>query len=203
MSGRHIILIAALSVGCGTLDGTGSVAATFFVDDCPPGTERDLSNYSFDAGWLATERYSGVLIIQVQEYRVRIEETDSAAVRLDLRRLLDEGTLIANDDTEEIRRADETAPLVLPLVPEGGFANASLSLFQTCPNFPTLHATSGSVELTELVLAVDPEDTGNDERLAGTFTATIARSVDLAVPAGTTVGVFDFAPPARPTVSFK
>lgn len=203
MSGRHIIFIAALLLGCETRDGSGSVEATFFVDDCPPGTELNLSDYRFDAGWLATERYAGVLIIQVQEYRVRIEETDSAAVLLDLTSLIEEGTLVADENADEIRRADEATPLVLPLVPEGGFANASLSLFQTCPNFPTLHATSGTVELTEFVLAIDPEDTGRGERLAGTFTATVARSVDLADPAGTTVGVFDFAPPRRPTVTFK
>jgi hypothetical protein len=59
------------------------------------------------------------------------------------------------------------------------------------------------VEFTEIVLAQDPEDTGSGEKIAGTFTATIARSDDLAIPAGIMTGRFEFEPPSRPTVTFK
>ncbi|MEQ8564996.1 MAG: hypothetical protein RMA76_08825 [Deltaproteobacteria bacterium] len=197
-----VIGSVVLLAGCSGLNGGGSVSAEFFVEDCPPGTDKQIEDYGYDAAWLATERYSGVVIVQVQEYRVRIEETDSVAVRIGMDDLIESGDLVVDEERERVLLADP-AGLTLPLAFGEGRANATLSLFQTCANFPTLHATSGTLRITDFDLALDAEDTGSDEHIAGSLTATIARSDDLMVPAGTMVSDFDFEPPSRPTISFK
>ncbi len=201
---RVVASLASLAlVGCSGLTGGGSVSADFFVDDCPPGTDRNLDDYGYEADWLATERYAGVVIIQIMEYRVRIEETDSVAVRVGLDELIEAGTLQYADGETRIVLTDPSTPLTLPLSFGEGRANATISLFQTCPNFPTLHATSGTLTITDFDLAVDAEDTGIDEHVAGSLTATVARSDDLMTAAGLVTSDFDFEPPKRPTISFK
>lgn len=196
-------LVAVALAGCDGLQGGGAVSANFFVEECPPDDELDLNPYGFDAAWLATERFSGVLIIQIQEYRVRIEESDSVAVRVEMAKMIDAGLLEIDEANDRIVLADPSTPLVLPVGTEGGFANATLSLFQTCPDFPTLFATSGTLRISDWVIAVDPEDTGRGERLVGTLTATLADAAAPDTPAATVASEFDFEPPRRPTISFK
>lgn len=201
MRGRWAGLLFLACSGCSGLTGGGSVEATFFVEDCPPGTERNLDDYGYEADWLATERYAGVVIVQVMEYRVRIEETDSVAVRIAVDDLIESGDLELKD--ARVVLSNPGTAVTLPLSFGEGRANATISLFQTCPNFPTLHATSGTLTITDFDLAVEPEDTGEEEHIAGSLTATVARSDDLATPAGVMASEFDFEPPARPTITFK
>lgn len=195
-------LLLALAA-CEGATGSGTVEADFTVTDCPPGTPRPaLEGYRFDAGWLATERFAGILIIHILEYAVRIEETDGLAIRLDIQRLLEDGLLVRDLGREQIVRADSDRPLEVPLALESPLGNAALSLFQTCPNFPTAYALDGVLSLSHLTLASDPEATGERERLGGTVTATLTRS-GAAAPIGTLRARFDFAPPRRPLVSFR
>ncbi len=93
-------------------------------------------------------------------------------------------------------------PLVLPVSQNPSGANAALSLFETCPEFPTLDVLSGVLQLTTVTLAQDPQDTGRMERLAGTLTATLTRS-NAEGRVGTLRAEFDFAPPRRPLTDFK
>lgn len=201
---RLLLLVLPLAVACSGNNGTGFVQARFSTPECPPGDrDESLELYRFDDPWMATERYSGILIIMVQEFRVRVEETDGLAVRLQLQDLLDTGELIIDRDRGQIVRSDPMRPIRVPVTAGPGTGQASLSLFSTCPLFPTHHAIDGMLELTTFSLAKDAKDTGRREVLAGTLTATLATSRDLLAPVARLDAAFDFEPPVRPTAEFK
>lgn len=196
------IALAALAVAssaCEGAAGTGVVRAAFKENNCKPGTDRDLANYEYRAQYLATERFSGILQIYIQKYRVDVEETDSLVIRFSVDELLRDGTLAIKD--EQIVRADSNSPIVIRTSTLSGDANASLSLFGTCPEFPT-HFGTGLLKFEEFTLALEPMDTGTNELLVGTLTATLTRN-NAREPVGTMEAIFDFAPPRRPLTDFK
>jgi hypothetical protein len=179
--------------------GTGIVRAQFLENNCKPGTDRDLENFEYSADYLATERFSGILQIYIQKYRVDIEETDGLLIRFSIDTLIEGGIL--KIDREQVVRTDPDAPLLLRTSTAATDANASLSLFGTCPEFPT-HFGSGLLTIDKLALAADPMDTGTNERISGTLTATLTRS-NSRFPVGEMEAIFDFAPPRRPLTDFK
>ena len=193
-----------LSAGCGLAkSGTASVSAQFDLPECQPNNEHDsLEDYSFNAGYMATERFAGTLLMMIQKHRVNVEETDALVVRMNLDDLLESGRLSIDSVNEQYVRPDPAVPLALDLTldPEG--TNASLSLFQTCPEFPTHQAIAGELIFTAIVISQDPEDTGRMEHLAGTLTATLTRS-NAEGRVGTLQSAFDFAPPRQPLTDFK
>jgi hypothetical protein len=199
--------LAALCLGAGGCDrtsGTGTVRARFSPAECPPGqTDLDLADYAFEAGYLSTERFQDVLLVQIFRYPVRVEETDGLTFRLDLDALLDAGLLRVDEARGQLVRADPSQPLRLPLTESAALGvNATLSLFQTCPEFPQFAAGSGTLTLTALTLAADPDETGEQERIAGTATATLTRTSTKA-SVGTLDAAFDFTPPRRPLATFR
>jgi hypothetical protein len=189
--------------GCDRTPGTGRVDAEFSVAECPPGLlAPDLVTFGFDAGYLSTERYLDVVLVQVFRYPVRVEETDGLTLRLDLAALRRRGLLRVDASRGQLVRSDLSRPLEIPLTPGAGEAGAVLSLFGTCPDFPQFPGAEGMVRLTALTLAAEPEDTGEQERLAGTLTATLTRSsTDARV--GLLRASFDFTPPRRPLATFN
>lgn len=174
--------------------------AQFLRNECKRGTERELADYSFEAEYLATERFSGILQIMIQKHRVDLEEGDALVIRFLIQQYLDEGVLVI--DRNQIVRADPNTPLTVRTSTSHSDANSSLSLFDTCPEFPTHYATSGVLTLDKLTLALDPQDTGTGERISGTLTATLSRSNEND-PVGSLEAIFDFAPPRRPLTDFK
>ncbi|MCK6544410.1 hypothetical protein L6R52_00940 [Myxococcota bacterium] len=204
MVARAVSLAAlcAVTVGCDGPNGAGVVRAWLDVGDCRGTDAAGRDDFGFDAGYLATERYSGVLLIQIQEHAAEVEETDGLTIRLDLRPLLADGRIVVDHQRAQLVRGDGTRPLVVRTSTSPRDANVSLSLFGTCPEFPTSHAIDGQLVLDKLTLAEDPEDTGDGERLGGTVTATLARSSGT-TPAGTLEATFDFSPPRRPLTDFR
>jgi hypothetical protein len=191
----------ATLAGCEGPAGSATVSATFFEDDhCKPGTARNLRHYQFDAGYLATERFGGVLAVIIQKHRVDVEETDGLVIRFSLEKLLDDGTVVV--DRDRIVRADPTQEVVIRTSTSPDDANAALSLFGTCPEFPTHYASRGVFTLNKLTLAADPMDTGSGEAIGGTLTATLSRANERD-PVGTVDADFDFFPPRRPLTDFK
>lgn len=177
------------------------MAADFSVTDCPPGDNNDgLKNYRFDAGFLGIARFMDDITIQLFEYKVLVEETDGLSIRLRLTDLVDQGILVAAPGAKQYQLA--APPLELPLMIEGLGARASLSMFQTCPDFPTVHASSGTLRFDVLTISVDPEDTGHDERVEGTLTATVSRGVPMQ-NVGRVRSQFAFDVPRRPLMTFQ
>jgi hypothetical protein len=195
-----LILAAVSSAACEGPPGVGVVRASFVKNECKAGTERDLDGYEYEANYLATERFSGILQIIVQKHKVDIEETDGLLIRVSLQRLLEQGVLIF--DREQIVRAIPDKPIVVRTSTAREDANVSLSLFGTCPEFPTHYASQGVLTLDKITLTADPMDTGTGERLGGTLTATLTRSNER-MPVGIVESFFDFAPPRRPLTDFK
>ncbi len=174
--------------------------ADFSITDCPPGDNNDgLRDYRYDARFLGVSRYQDDISIQLLEYPVLTEETDGLSIKLRITELVEQGTLLAGPDDKRYQLA---APLTLPLALDGLGARASLSMFQTCPDFPTVHAVSGTLRLDRLSLAVDPEDTGHDERVEGTLTASIARGSPMQM-VGDLRSDFGFDVPRRPLMTFQ
>src|SRR5205823_2655350 len=112
--------------------------------------------------------------IGMQQYKVQVEETDGLVIRLNLKKLIETGVLVPDPSKLKIVRADPTKAVVIRTSTSPNDANASLSLFKTCAGFPTNDASSGVMTLTKVTLAQDPMETGNNERLAGTLTATLS-----------------------------
>jgi hypothetical protein len=154
---------------------------------------------------MQTERFGGVLLIDIQRYRVSLEETDGLQIRLNLQELLSRGLLVVNANNQ-IVRADPTKALTLPVsaltATNASDANATLNLFTTCPDFPTSEARTGVLSLTKVTLAQAPNDTGENERIAGALTATLSRAYT-STSVGTLESLFDFAPPRRPLTVFQ
>jgi hypothetical protein len=185
---------------CNGPNGAGRVQAHFFKNECGPGDPKDLANYSFDAGWLATERYGAMLVIQIQQYKAELEESDGLSIRLDLKRMMTLGIFATDPRTSQIVRADPTRAAVVATSTLAGDVNVALSLFTTCPNFPTSFARAGVLSLDKVTIAADPTNSGENERLGGTVTATLSRANEDG-PVGTLQAVFDFSPPRRPLIN--
>ncbi len=187
--------------GCGGGNGAGEVSVLFSNQDCPPGRSNSaLRDFSFTADHLFTDRFGGVLLMHFLDHPVRIEETDGLAIRLELQQLLEQDTLRITGDS--LGRAHPELPLVLPLGPSPSQAEASLSLFRQCPDFPTYHAVGGRLVFQAFTLAAKAEDTGRAERLSGTVTASLARGQGEPID-GYLQATFDFEPPRRPLNTFS
>ena len=178
---RRVVAWALFAlVGCDVADnGSGSVEGVFFIAECRPSGNFERQPYSFNASRVDTMRFESTLEIRIQENAVSIEETDGLNIRI--------------DDITSIPPG-EPRPLRRKISRDRGDVNAALSLFQTCPDRPTLHATEGEIVFTTFNVAVDPDDTGTREKIAGALTATVT-TADGAI-AGTISAVFDFEPSA-------
>jgi len=179
--------LAALVMAAGCFvatNGTGSVGGSFFVKGCRPSGDRPPGPYAFEADRMATQRIENVLEIIVQEYHVDLEESD--------------GLLIRIPDVRELRALSQAGklPIRRTISMQRNDVNAALSLFQTCPDRPTLNAVSGTLTFDRFEIAALPEDTGNEEALKATLTATVT-SVERGVPVGHISAVFDFIPSTR------
>lgn len=191
-----------LSAACVGDDGTGYVEARFDPPECPIGEVNDsLKLLRYEAGWLATERYLGVIYLQVFDHQVRLEETDGLSIRVSLQDLVDQKLLVLDPVRDRLVRADEGQPLRLPVGLGQDEHNASLSLYLTCPDQPSFPAI-GTLVFNDLVLAAEGEDTGVDEHVQGSFTATLTRSLEGPV-VGQLRSEFDFLPPRQPLATFK
>lgn len=173
----------------------------FTVEDCPPGSSNDdLRGYGYEPTFLGTTRYLDEITIELREYRTRGFESDGLRIGLDVARLQADGHLVLDEAEDRWRLA--APPLTLPVAFEGPEARVSLSLFDTCPDFPTSFGVSGTLVFDDLRVANDPEDTGHMERYAGTLTASIARGSPLE-GIGVLRATFDFEAPRRPLMTFE
>src|SRR5689334_17229181 len=105
-SPRRIALLGALlaaATACQGPDGSGRVVAHFTTLECKGGDAADLAGYGFDAQYLATDRFSGTLLISILKYRVNIEETDGLVIRLSLKRLLAQKALTVDPNGRIVR----------------------------------------------------------------------------------------------------
>ena len=174
-----ITLFAA--VACQSADnGVGRVDARFSVEECRPSGDFELQDYGWDAGRVDTRRFANSLHILLQRHRVSLEQAD--------------GLQLSIEDVRGLR-ADSTRPLVRTIDGARGVMGA-LSLFDTCPDRPTLNISAGQVVFTRFDVAEDPDDTGTDEHVVGTVTGTLA-AVD-GSRAGTITATFDFFPEKAP-----
>lgn len=196
------LAVLLVGLGCGAPEGKGVVRGHFSSNECKPGTPRVLEGFAFEAGYLATERFGGVLLIILQKHRVDVEETDGLVIRVRLDALLRTGALIVDEGRGQIVRKEPGAALALRTSSVAEDANIALSLFLTCPEFPTHYAVDGLLRLEKLTLSKLPEQTGEGESIGGTLTATLTRS-NAEGPVGTLDAEFDFSPPRRPLTDFK
>lgn len=171
------LLLLAASCNRGGI-GKGEVSGSFFVRECSSGGDRALAPYSFSADLLGTRRLRENLQIALYDDAVDFEETDALLI------------LIGNVDP---LLADPTRPLVRRVSRDPADVNLALSLFVTCPKRPTLHGLSGEIRFEKFDIASDPADTGRQEALAGTLTASVV-SADLTEAAGSIELSFDFIP---------
>ena len=189
-----VVLSAAMSACVHDFEGEGRVDLQVDGEGCP-----GRGGFGFDADYIATERFEGVLFIQIFEYRLLREETNGLAIRLDLNAMADTGALQRDTGSDFLRL---TSPVTLALEAGPAVAGATLDLFEACPLDPTLLATPGALTLTELTLQKDADDTGEDERLRGTLTATVTRA-SVGGPVGQLTASFDFSPPEQPLKTFQ
>ncbi len=189
-----------LLTSCDRLLGEGSVQANFTVGDCPVGDSNSgLEDYGFEAAFLGTTRFNDDVSVQIYEHAGSLEDTDGLSIRFNLADLLRAGTLQADEANEAYNLA--SPPLRVPLS-HAGAVSATLSMFHTCPHSPAVYAASGTLEFNVLRLVIDPDDTGDDERIEGTMTATVVRGVDMET-VGTVQADFQFDVPKRPLMSFR
>ena len=161
VSVKRLLLLtcATLIVGCSSPEnGQGFVDGRFAIAECRPSGDFDEQDYRFDAGFLGTRRFKDTLTLSILEYAVELEETDGLLVRI--------------DELSKLREIQER-PIVRTISNSPGDINVTLSLFQTCPDRPTLFATSGEIQFDEFKVSKEPEDTGVEEIVAGTLTATV------------------------------
>ncbi len=196
-------MAASLALGltaCEDPAGDARIEARFTNTECRPGSPKsELEDYNYDASYLATERFSGVLKLMLQKYRVNVEEGDTFIIRVNIGELEHRSLLTRNE--KQITIAGDQ-PLRLKIGEEENEAQVLLSLFGTCPNYPVNYAISGELVFTTLELALDPMDTGIDEHVVGTVTATMARH-SARESVGQLQATFDFFPPRRPLTDFK
>ena len=144
-----LIAVVTLPVGCLVSgNGYGRVSGHFFVKGCRPSGDLPPGPYAYEADRLATNRVENVLEIIIQEHHVDLEESDGLLVRL--------------GDVRELRALAESGklPIVRQVSEARTDVNVALSLFDTCPDRPTLHATSGTITFEKYRIAARPEDTG-------------------------------------------
>ncbi len=199
-SNAFLAAVAMFAGACNGPNGAGRVQAHFFKNECGPGDPQNLASYNFDAGFLATERFGSMLTIDIQRYKSELEESDGLSIRLDLKRLMKLGVLTTDPKASQIVRADPTRAAVVTTSSLAGDANIALSLYTTCPNFPTSYAQNGVLTLDKVTIAADPTNSGENERLGGTVTATLTRANEDG-PVGTLEAEFDFSPPRRPLLN--
>lgn len=177
------LALGAAGVACnGPNNGTGGVDGDFFVEACRPSGDFERQDYTFKARHLDTKRVNQSLQILIQKHRVRLEEAD--------------GLLIHIEDIDPLQLRTER-PLRLPISTARSTPSVALSLFDTCPNRPTLNMTEGELVFDVFDIAPDPDDTGNAEQLTGTLTGTVV-TIDGKTIAGTLRASFDFEPEPRP-----
>lgn len=180
-SSAALALLVLASCARTTGQGTGTVEGEFAVKECRRSGDRALAPYSFVAGKLGTQRFETSLTILVQEYEVDLEETDGLAIRI--------------DDLRPIR-ALGPPPLRLRVSQSRDDVNAALSLFNTCPSRPTLHASAGELVLDQFTIQEDPDKTGQGEQITGTLTATVTAFEGMV--AGVIRASFNFKPGVEP-----
>lgn len=207
-----VLFLAGLVVGAGCEpNGDGFVRADFSPPDCPPGERNeDLVAYSWEAQFLATDRYFEIVIIQVQRFRVDLFETDSVGIRLDLEGLERSGLLVREGRFYRPAMTPLTIPIEGPdevAASEGlearDQAQVVLSLFGTCERFPGYTAVSGSVVFDELRLRIDGSETGDNERLIGRVETASLSYEQAPAPIGVLEATFAFDPPERPLREFE
>lgn len=187
---RRAAALAVLLVGCGaTTDGLGVVEGDFTVVGCTAGEDRAFPAYRFDAQHVVTKRFDDHLEIVLLRYPVDLEETDGMVVQLD-------GVTAVRAAAARVA----PAPLSVSLGAGNNSTRAALSLFESCPRAPTLHAVTGTLTFTRLVLAERPEDTGKDELVTGVLTATVA-GPDRTTVLGRVSARFDFEPDNAPLLT--
>jgi hypothetical protein len=177
-------LLGALLLGAcqSPENGTGRVDATLRVAECRPSGDLAEDGYGWEASRLNTKRFHDTLTVVVQEFAVDLEETDGLLLRI---------------PNLEVLRGDRTRPLVRRLGRDRDGLNASLSLFQTCPDRPTLNVATGTVSFDVFEIAADPEDTGVGERVEGSLSGALV-GVDGRSSAGRVEARFAFEPLTRP-----
>lgn len=154
---------------------------SFLIEECTTSTERRFSDYEYTPTSFRARRSEDVLFISIQHYAVNPIESDVLDIRIPDLSLL---------------RSMPQRPLRLPLSLENTGINATLSLYETCPRTPQLRAHSGALILDVFQIADDPEDSGVQENLRGTLTATVV-GVDPTRPAGRIESAFSFVPSGR------
>jgi hypothetical protein len=198
------LLLSLLLAGCGLgKSGTATVEAQFDMPECQIDKKvSSLEDYRFDARYMSTERFAGILLVMIQRHRVNVEETDGVVIRLSIDDLMESQQLALDSERHLFVQPDPATPIVLSVGRDPDGTNAALSLFSTCPEFPTHPVLAGELKLDTIIIAEDPDDTGRMEKLTGTLTATLTRS-NAEGRVGTMLTVFDFAPPRRPLTDFK
>jgi hypothetical protein len=176
-----VLLAAAAFLACDRPNGSGLVEGVFGVRGCRPSGDRPVESYRFNAGALSTDRFNQELEISIQEHMVRLEETDGVLIRItDINPLL----------------AQTARPIVLPINRDPYGVNLTLSLFTTCPSWPTLIASTGTLSFDRFTINLDPTETGDHEVLTGSATVTLVTVATGTV--GTLHIRFDFFPPRQP-----
>ena len=158
---KHLFLLLCLVIaaGCSSPEnGQGFVEGRFAIRECRPSGDFEEQSYRFDAGFLGTRRFKDTLTLSILKFAVELEETDGLLVRI--------------DELSKLR-AEQQRPIVREISQAPTDINVSLSLFQTCPDRPTLVASSGTIRFDEFDVSAEPEDTGVEEIVSGTLTATV------------------------------
>jgi hypothetical protein len=164
---------------CSSADnGEGFVEGRFRVAECRPSGDFVEQDFRYDAGFLGTMRFLNTLTLSILHHAVELEETDGLLIRL--------------GDVQSLRESSER-PIIRAVSRESTDVNVTLSLFETCPDRPTLVASQGQIEFTDFAVAVDPEDTGVEEVVAGTLTATIVAADGVTI-AGHVHSEFNYRP---------
>lgn len=153
----------------------------FLVEECTTGTEGRFERYEYSPDSFRARRSDNVLFISIQHRAVTPIESDVLDIRI---------------PDVNILRSMPQRPLRLPLSLDNDGINATLSLYETCPRTPQLRAHSGTLVFEVFQIAIDPEDSGVQENIRGTLTATVV-GVDPARPAGRLESEFSFVPSGR------
>jgi hypothetical protein len=168
-------------VACQASNGDGFVRGQFLVEECTTGEEGRFTEYEYVPTDYRTRRFENVLFVSLQDDAVTPIESDVLDIRIPDLALL---------------KSMPRRPLRLPTVLDQAGINVTLSLYKTCPRTPQLRALSGEVVFEVFQVADDPEDTGVQENIRGTLTATVV-GVDATRPAGTIEAAFSFVPSSR------
>ena len=151
------------------------------IEECTTGEVGEFDDYEYSPTDYRTRRFENVLFVSLQDNAVTPIESDVLDIRI--------------PDLTLLRSMPER-PLELPMVLEAAGINVTLSLYRTCPRTPQLRALSGVLSFDVSQVADDPEDTGVQENIRGTLTATVV-GVDPTRPAGWIESEFSFVPSGR------